>query len=203
MRQSALPRYVVSSRLEPGDIAMSLGPQIEGTVTIRTSAGDFLEAFRRRVVAGPLSGQPHFRSNHVVREAGSGTLRVHAADRWTAFNVGLNELELRPSKAGTVQYRVRYWRWARFALVLSGGLGGIGLALLLGFDVRGYIASHPSSQLQGLSVDQNLLIAWAMVLFWGFVWPWILIAMHNRPLHRLVARLIAEVDAQAAGAASP
>ena len=89
------------------------------------------------------------------------------------------------------------------ALVLSGGLGGIGLALLLGFDVRGYIASHPSSQLQGLSVDQNLLIAWAMVLFWGFVWPWILIAMHNRPLHRLIAPLIAEVDAQAAGAASP
>ena len=50
----------------------------------------------------------------------------------------------------------------------------------------------------GLSIEQNLLIGWLMVLFWGFIWPWLLISLHKRPLHGLVARLIAEVDAQAA-----
>jgi hypothetical protein len=76
-------------------------------------------------------------------------------------------------------------------------MGLIGLALLLGTDVRGYIARHPNSMVPGLSVEQNLAIAWVMVLFWGFVWPWLLIAMHKRPLRQLVTRLIAEVDAQA------
>jgi hypothetical protein len=52
----------------------------------------------------------------------------------------------------------------------------------------------------GLSVEQNLLIAWVMVLFWGFIWPWVLISLHKRPLHRLIARLIAEVDAGVAPA---
>ena len=33
-----------------------------------------------------------------------------------------------------------------------------------------------------------------MVLFWGFIWPWLLIAIHKRPLHRLVARIVSEVD---------
>lgn len=38
-----------------------------------------------------------------------------------------------------------------------------------------------------------------MVILWGFVWPWLLIALHKKPLRRLIAGLIAEVDAQAAG----
>jgi hypothetical protein len=47
----------------------------------------------------------------------------------------------------------------------------------------------------GLSIEQHVLVAWAMVVFWGFVWPWLLIALHKRPLRRLIERLIAEVDA--------
>jgi len=37
-----------------------------------------------------------------------------------------------------------------------------------------------------------------MVLFWGFVWPWLVMLLHKRSLRRLIARLIAEVDAGAA-----
>jgi hypothetical protein len=46
----------------------------------------------------------------------------------------------------------------------------------------------------GLSVDQHFAVAWLMVAFWGFIWPWLLISMHKRPLHRLVTHLITEVD---------
>lgn len=172
---------------------MTLAPQTEGTVQIRSSAAQFLEAFRRRVAAGLLSGRPHPRSNYVIAEGASDRLRVRAADWWTAFNVGLNELELEP-RPGVVHYRVRYWRWAGYALGLGAMLGLIGVSLLLAFDVRGYIASHAASQIPGLSIDQNVAITWSMVLFWGFVWPWLLIALHKRPLRRLIARLISEVD---------
>jgi hypothetical protein len=106
-------------------------------------------------------------------------------------------LELCFPNPGSVQYRVRYWRWASFTLGLSGILGLVGLLLLLALDVRGYIARHEVTMLPGLSIDQNLFVAWAMVIFWGFAWPWLLIALHKRPLRRLVARLIREVDARA------
>ena len=92
---------------------------------------------------------------------------------------------------------MRFWRWASFALGLSGIFGLVGVVLLLALDVRGYIARHEATMLPGLSVDQNLFVAWAMVVFWGFAWPWLLIALHKRPLRRLVARLISEVDARA------
>jgi hypothetical protein len=164
---------------------MILMPEIEGTVAIRSSAERFLQAFRQRVTAGLLTGRP-------------GYLEVRAADWWTAINVGLNRLELRPLQPSVIRYHVRYWQWTWYALGLSGGLGLVGLALFLSLDVRSYIAQHQNSMVPGLSVDQNLLIAWLMVLFWGFIWPWLLISLHKSPLRRLVTRLIAEVDASAA-----
>ncbi|MCM3880496.1 MAG: hypothetical protein ND807_10355 [Vicinamibacterales bacterium] len=170
-------------------------PQIEGTVSIRSSRERFLHAFGERVAAGLLTGQPHPRSHYVVSEAKPGHLEIRAADWWTAVNVGLNWVELHHIDPGAIRYRVRYWKWAQFVLCLSGALGLAGVVLLLTVDVRAYVEQHQASMISGMSVEQNVLVAWFMVLFWGFVWPWLLISFHKRPLRRLVARLINEVDA--------
>jgi hypothetical protein len=172
-------------------------PQIQGAVAIRSNPPEFLDAFRRRVGDGLLTGRPHPRSNYRVTASGPGHLVVQAVDRWTAFNVGLNELELHLAQQGSVHYRVRYWRWLKYGLTLGGLLGLVGVVLLVSLDVRGYIAAHSTSMVPGLSVEQNLLIAWLMVLFWGFAWPWLLVPLHKRPLRGLVERLVTEVDAGA------
>jgi hypothetical protein len=174
---------------------MTLTPQIDGTAAIRSTAGQFVEAFQRRVAAGLLTGQPHPRSNYRVVDAGMDRLRVRAADWWTAISVGLNEMELRLAQPGVVHYRVRYWRWATYAIGLCGILGLIGLVLLLTLDVRGYFARNQAGS-PFLSIEQNLIAAWTMVIFWGGIWPWLLIALHKRSLRRLVAQIIGEVDAQ-------
>ena len=173
---------------------MNLLPELEGDVPIRSSGERFLERFRARVNAGLLSGQPQPRSNYTIGAASPGRLEILAADWATATNVGLNRIELQQLQAGVIRYHVTYWRWARFALALSGGLGLVGVVMLVAFDARAYIARHPDSMMPGLSVDQNFAVAWLMVAFWGFIWPWLLISMHKRPLHRLVTHLITEVD---------
>lgn len=150
---------------------------------------------KERVAAGFLSGRAQSRSNYVVTQAEPTFLQIRAADWSTALNVGLNDLELRATQPGQVRYHVRYWRWASYAIALSAVLGAIGLVFLLLTDVRSYIEAHPSRMTPGLSTEQNLLIAWSMVLFWGFVWPWLLIHLHQRPLRRLLERVISEVDA--------
>jgi len=175
---------------------MIFKPEIQGAVPIRSAPEAFLDGFRQRISAGLLTGRPHPRSNYRIGKTGPGCVVVHAADWSTAINVGLNELELHIPQRRSVSYRVRYWRWLQYAVALSGLLGLIGIVLLVSLDVRGYIATHSTSKLPGLSVDQNLLIAWFMVLFWGFVWPWILVPIHKRPLRGLVERVIAEVDAR-------
>jgi len=174
---------------------MSLQPAIQGACFINSLPAEFFARMKGRVVAGLLSGGAQSRSNYVVTQAESTFLRIRAADWSTALNVGLNELELHATQPGQVRYHVRYWRWAGYGIALCAVLGAIGLGFLLFTDVPSYIEAHPARMIPGLSTEQNLLFAWTMVLFWGFVWPWLLIHLHQRPLHRLLERVISEVDA--------
>ncbi|MGH7490197.1 MAG: hypothetical protein ACREMY_32010, partial [bacterium] len=142
---------------------MTLTPRIEGAVPIRSPAVRFLQAFEQRVKTGLLLGKPHPRSNYRVTHSATGQMHVRAEDWWSAINVGLNELEIRVSGAGAAEYQVSYWRWAGYALGVSALLGIVAVALLLVFDIREYLASHPGSNIGGLSIDENRLLAWGLV----------------------------------------
>lgn len=177
---------------------MSFQPYIEGELPCRASKAELIETLRRRVEAGLLGGQRGSRSNYTLLESSVETVDIRAVNWLTAINVGLNELTLDFSVPRRIRFELRYWRWAMFCLTLCGVLGSVGVALFLAIDIRGYIARNPNAQLPGLSIDQNVYLAWANLLFWGFFWPWILIWLHKRPLRRLLQRLIMEVDAAAA-----
>jgi hypothetical protein len=172
---------------------MGLSPVVEGGATLRSEARPFLAAFARRIETGLLGSAASRRCNYVVTKRGADELGFRARDWATALNVGLNDVELSVSAAG-VRYRIWYWRWAAYAVVLAAVLGLVFILLLLTFDVRAYLLEHSRSMLPGLSLEQHVAMAWGMAIFWGFVWPWILIAAHRRPLRRLMTRIIAEVD---------
>jgi hypothetical protein len=173
---------------------------VESTTPIRSDPRAFVTAFARRVASGLIPGAPASRNRYEVAREGGDSLQFRATSWLTAIGVGLNEVELAAS-AGRVRYKVRYARWAAFVLALSDLLGVALLLFFVFFDIREYLAHNPRSAVPGLSLDQNVALAWAMALFWGFAWPWILIATHRGPLRRLTERLIAEVDAAAAGEA--
>lgn len=176
---------------------MGFFASVEGTAAIRAQARAFVAAFVRRIDTGLLPHVPRWRCQYRVTREGADGLRFLATDWWTALNVGLNDVELVIAPAGRVHYAIRYWRWASYALGLSGAIGLTLIAVFLMVDIRDYIVRHPQSAIPGLSTDQNIAIAWMMVLFWGFAWPWILIALHKRPLRRLMNQIVAEVDAVA------
>ena len=173
---------------------MTFVPRLQGTVAIRTSAAPFLSAFARRAERGLVSARPHPRARYVVTRPKPGALHVAAGNWWTAVVVGLNEIELEAFGTGRLRYTIQYWRWAAFALALAGCLGVTMLAVFVAIDFPGYIERHPERMVPGLSADQHVLAAWLTVAFWGFVWPWLLIARRKQPLRRLIARIIAEVD---------
>ena len=171
----------------------------QGTANIRANSAAFVSAFVRRLETGLLSGASVSRSRYAVTQRHDTSLRFHAETFWTAIGVGLNDVELAASSDGQVTYTIRFPRWAGYALGLSGLLGAVLIVVFAMIDLRAYIARYPGSSFPGLSMNQNVAVAWGMALFWGFVWPWILIALHKRPLRRLMNRIISEVDATAMG----
>jgi hypothetical protein len=173
---------------------------VVGSAAIRSDPRAFVAAFARRVASGLIPGAPAARNQYEVTREGGDSLRFRAAGWWTAIGLGLNEVEL-AAAAGRVRYTVRYARWAAFVLACSDLLGVVLILFFVFFDLREYLVHHPRLAVPGLSLDQSVALAWAIALFWGFVWPWILIVAHRGPLRRLIERLIAEVDAAAAGEA--
>jgi hypothetical protein len=173
---------------------MALLPEIRGTLKITSEPEPFFKAFRRRVQYGLLTGKPHSRSKYMATLVDANHLTVRAADWKSAINVGLNDMEFEWVGKGKLNYRVRYWRWTLYCVALGAVLAAIGIALVLTFDVRSYLTAAPGRLMWGLSVEQNIMLLWAFIVFWGFVWPWILVALHKRPLHSLVNRLVTAVD---------
>ncbi len=176
---------------------MAFQPEIRGILKIRSEPELFFRAFRRRVKSGLLTGAPHPRSNYIATTVDPHHLSIRAADWKSAVNVGLNDLDVEWAGKGSLRYRVRYWRWTLFCVALGAVLAAIGIALALAFDVRGYLTRGPESMRWGLSVDQSIALLWAFIVFWGFVWPWLLVALHKRPLRSLVKRLVTAVDESA------
>jgi hypothetical protein len=173
---------------------------VEGSTAIRSEPRAFVAAFARRVAGGLTPRAAPARNHYAVTRDGGDSLRFRSVGWWTAIAVGLNEVDL-AAAPGRVRYVVRYPRWATFVLALSDLLGVVLVVFFVFFDIREYLIGHPASAVPGLSLDRNVALAWAMALFWGFAWPWIVIAGHRRPLRRLIEGLIAEVDAAAAGEA--
>ena len=166
--------------------------QVEGSATIKAQPRSFVEKFVRRIETGLLPGSPS-RNRYRVTEQSGDALSFRAEDWWTAIAVGLNDVQL-TADPGAVRYSIRYPRWSAYVLMGGAVLGVIFIAVLLAIDLPHYIEQHSTSRFPGLTTEQNVAIAWAMGIFWFFVWPWILIRLHRRPLRRLMERLITEVD---------
>jgi hypothetical protein len=176
---------------------MWFNPRVEGTDAIRAEPRAFLSSFAGRIETGLFPGAPASRNMYAVTRRAGDALTFRSTNWLTSFNVGLNDVDLSVSADRRVRYTIEYWRWAKYAILLSGALGVVLIAFFTLFDAGGYLARNPESMVPGLSIGQNVAIGWAMVFFWGFAWPWILIALHKKPLRRLMARLVAEVDAAA------
>jgi hypothetical protein len=168
---------------------MSLfSPTFGGTVRIRTPRTEFLERVRRRIDAGFLTGEASGRSQYVVSQQTDCKLTFCAGDFMTAINVGLNQVELRIPEDQWLEYEVTYRRWAAYCVALGALLGTALIAcFLLMPGMRSDVAAY-----QGGAV-----VFWGSVAFWGFFWPWLLIALHKPFAERSLNQVLAEIDSQA------
>ena len=152
--------------------------QVEGSAPIKAPPRSFIEKFVGRIETGLLPGSRSRNRYRVTQQSGD-ALSFRAEDWWTAIAVGLNDVQLTGDPGGVVRYSIQYPRWSAYVLILGAVLGIVFVVMMFTLPVT----------------KQTAAIALPIALFWAFVWPWILIAIHRRPLRRTMERVIAEVDA--------
>jgi len=162
-------------------------PEFSGTYSPERVRPDFISALSHRVRKGLFPLASERRNRYVVVSESEKELRFRSEGLLTSVTIGWNDVHVQidsaQDSAAQVRHEVTYFGWARYVVVLC---AMIGIALIASWSLFG--------QKFGAQRSAAKPIFWAMLIFWGFVWPWILVAIHKRPAARALERLFAEVN---------
>jgi len=161
-------------------------PAYEGVIELGAVPDDFTERVARRVESGLLVPGSRRRADYVVRSRSQDAVSFAARGFWTAYNVGLNEVELRRDGLHRIAYHGSFRRWAAYAAIHGLALTGAILAVVLAWPgARDQVSQTP----YGWPVLLGLLV------FFGLLWPWVLVAIHRRMVPWSLVRIVQEVAA--------
>ena len=161
-------------------------PAYKGTIELETVPSDFTDRIEHRVESGLFVPGNRSRANYVVCNKSPDEIRFMADDFLTAYNVGLNDVVLKRGGQHSIAYRGKFWRWAIYAVVQSLILATLLLLALL---------AVPGAREQVSSYSGGWIYIGALLVFFGLVWPWILVAMHRRFAARALERVVRQAVA--------
>ena len=161
-------------------------PEYEGSIELPAVPDDFTDRMARRVETGLLLPGSRSRADYVVRSRTRDAITFVARGFWTAYAIGMNEVELRRESLNEIRYHGSFRRWAAYAAIHGLGLSGI---LLIAFLVWGEARQELSQAPAGWPLVIGLLA------FFGLVLPWLLVALQRRVVPRTLERIVREVAA--------
>ncbi|MFQ5526303.1 MAG: hypothetical protein ACE5GX_08575 [Thermoanaerobaculia bacterium] len=169
-----------------------LHPSFEGVWRPGTLSADFARKLAARVRTGLLPAAKAKRNRYEILTETDSSLHFRSTTLLTGANIGWNDVELRADPGqGRVTYRVEFWAWTRFCVLLGLALGAVFAALVVLPVLTG---TYLFSESYYPSQAEVLYFALPMMIFWCLVWPWILVAMHKRPARRGFEGLLREVN---------
>lgn len=164
-----------------------LSSAYEGSIEFDPLPTDWADRMARRIETGLLTPGSRRRANYVVRSKSSDAVSFSADDFWTAFNIGLNEVELRRADGNRVAYHGSFSRWASYAAIQGLAVTGAVLIVVLFWPgARAEVARYGGW-------GWPLLII--LLAFFGLVWPRVLVVMHRRFASRALERIVRQAVA--------
>ena len=158
-----------------------------GSIEFDRLPTDWVERITRRIETGLFTPGSRRRADYVVRSRSAEAVSFSANDFWTAFKVGLNDVELHRAEGNRVAYHGSFNRWAAYAAIQGVVVAGAILLLVLVW---------PGARAE---VERYGAWGWPLLIFllafFGLVWPRLLVVMHRRFASRALERIVRQVVA--------
>ena len=161
-------------------------PSYDGTIEIMPLPSDFTDRIARRIENGLLNPGSRRRANYVVRSKSGDAISFSAVGFWTAYNVGLNEVELRRAGPNSIAYHGSYRRWATYVVIQ---------ALVVVAAIIFVILVVPSGRDDVARYSWGWWYLGALLVFFGLVFPWLMVAMHRRFAARALEGIVRQAVA--------
>ncbi len=161
-------------------------PEYSGTIEFKALPDDYTDRIARRVETGLLVPGSRRRANYVVRAKSREAVSFSAVGFWTAYNLGLNDVEVRGAGPNRVDYHGSFRRWALYAAINSLALSTV---IIIGLLV------WPGARDEVSRYSWGWPFIGVLLAFFGLVWPWLLVALHRRLVPRTLERIVREAVA--------
>ena len=164
----------------------AFSPAYDGVIEVGAVPDDFTDRMARRVETGLLSPGSRRRADYFVRSRSTDAISFAARGFWTAYAIGLNEVELRREGLRRIAYHGSFRRWAMYA-----AFNGLVLSLFILAAV--VLWSDGRQELSRTPYGWPLFLG--LLAFFGLLWPWLLVAFHRTVVPRSLERIVREVVA--------
>lgn len=172
-------------------------PSASGVYLPERLSRRFLDGLAKRIESGLFPKASESRNRYVISSRTEGQLKFHGVGLLTSAYVGLNDVSVKvdssPGSEHRVLWNVKYWKWAMYGVRLC-LLVGILLILTRFFLFPGWFSKWWYCQPECFHGLCGEILFWSFVLFWGLLWPWILVVLHKRPVSRLLRYIFDEIN---------
>ena len=172
-------------------MSTTFSPHFSGVYKPEAIAGSFVENLAARVRKGLFPMASAQRNQYEIVGQAKDSLHFRSARLLTGITIGLNDVQIQVDRAsGEIRYEVFYWTWAKYCIYLCLGIGGICGFCLMTPLFGLYLFSKESYP--SLAVIKFGVLP--MTIFWGLIWPWILIPFHKGPASKCLTKILGEVN---------
>jgi|688.fasta_scaffold26815_8 hypothetical protein len=148
---------------------------------------NFISELAERVRGGLFPLASKHRNAYEVIAQSHNTLHFRSSNFWTGINIGLNDVFVKLNQADQVEYTIRYWTWTKYVVVL-------GIALFLVGVVAITAGPKILPAVWFVEVKRSPWIGISMLVFWGLLWPWGMVAIHKRSVRRCFEQILDAVN---------
>lgn len=168
-----------------------LHPGSNGDIPVNQIRPDLIKQISARIQSGLFLAASPCRNKYEIISDSKDNIHFRSASFLTSIYVGLNNVKISIDKNNNkIHYDFTYWPWAWYCIVLSFSLTLIIGFLFLSHLFRIYLfpeIEYPSSFEISLYIIPSLV-------FWGLIWPWILIYRHKKSASKALEMIIHQVN---------
>jgi outer membrane protein assembly factor BamB len=173
-----------------------LHPSFNGNYEYNSLRNDFIEKLASQTKTGLFPIASRCRNKYDIVAQSEKSLHFRSTSLLTGIHIGLNDVHIQVDEStNRIQYDVTFWTWAKFCVSLS-----LGVVFILGFFLTSHLFGlyiFPDFEYPSMFEIEMYIVP--MIIFWGLIWPWILIYRHKKPAAECLIRIFEEVNSNENG----
>lgn len=168
-----------------------LKPSLNGSISVHNIHTDLIDKISKRIKLGLFMSASPRRNRYEITSVSKDAINFKSVSLLTSIYIGLNNVNIRiDADNNEIYYEFSFWRWACYCILLS-----LSLTLLIAFFFLSHLFGiYIFSEIEYPSSFEIYMYIIPSMVFWGLIWPWILIYRQKKTASKAIELIIHQLN---------